>query len=112
MPYINADGLLKIKFHPLPYQYVIPSDVDKESYVRGWNDVIDGIIEGMPTADVVERKKGKWIWMGDKGDSRFMCSVCKWKEEVPTCMGVPSIWGYCPSCGADLREESDNGRLD
>lgn len=52
--YIDADALIKIKFHPLPYQYVVPSDVDKESYVRGWNDVIDGIIETMPTADVVE----------------------------------------------------------
>ena len=54
-----------------------------------------------------ERKRGKWIWMGDKGDSRFMCSVCKWKEEVPTCMGVPNIWEYCPSCGSYMRGEGD-----
>lgn len=56
MPYIDANALRKIKFHPLPYQYVVPSDVDKESYVRGWNDVIDGIIETMPTADVDVQK--------------------------------------------------------
>ena len=66
---------------------------------------VDVIAKLLP-ADVVKRRKGKWIWMGDKGDSRFMCSVCKWKEEVPTCMGVPNIWEYCPSCGSYMREET------
>lgn len=64
-------------------------------------------IDRVPTADVVERRRGKWIWMGDKGDSRFMCSICKWKEAVPTRMGVPNIWEYCPSCGAYMREDED-----
>lgn len=63
------------------------------------------ILEQMPTANVVERKSGKWIWMGEKGDSRFMCSVCKSKENVPTCNGEPTIWWYCPNCGADMRKE-------
>ena len=48
-------------------------------------------------------EKGKWIWKGEEGDSRFMCSVCKCKEHVPTCNGVPDIWQYCPNCGADMR---------
>ena len=48
-------------------------------------------------------RSGEWIWCGDKGDSRFMCSVCKCKENVPTCMGEPTIWDYCPNCGAKMK---------
>lgn len=65
-------------------------------------------ISNVPTADVIERRHGEWIWMGEKGDSRFMCSVCKSKENVPTCNGKPTIWWFCPNCGADMREEIEN----
>ena len=61
------------------------------------------ICKGLPPAEP-ERKNGKWIWMGDKGDSRFMCSVCKAKENVPTCNGEPTIWEFCPNCGAEMKE--------
>ena len=57
-----------------------------------------------------KRKTGKWIWMGEKGDSRFMCSVCRSKENVPTCNGEPTIWWFCPNCGADMRKETEHGR--
>lgn len=58
----------------------------------------------LPTAHrpVDERKRGRWIDLRQEGDSRFMCSVCKWKEHVPTCMGEPTVWEYCPSCGARM----------
>ncbi len=54
--------------------------------------------------ELKKRKTGEWIWMGDKGDSRFMCSVCKSKEDVPTIMGKPIVWDYCPNCGANMKE--------
>lgn len=60
-------------------------------------------IKEQPSAE----RKGKWIWMGDKGDSRFMCSVCKSKENVPTCNGEPIIWEFCPNCGAKMDETVD-----
>lgn len=63
------------------------------------------VIDDMPTINAVPVKHGKWIWKGEEGDSRFMCSVCKWKENVPTCNGVPDIWQYCPSCGARMDGE-------
>lgn len=47
-------------------------------------------------------KHGRWIRRN--GDSRFMCSVCKCKENVPTCNGEPTIWDYCPNCGAQMDE--------
>ena len=64
-------------------------------------EVIKDIIQGLPS--VSAERVGKWIWCGDKGDSRFMCSVCKSKENVPTCMGEPSVWDYCPNCGAIMK---------
>jgi len=57
---------------------------------------------------VDERKRGRWIDLRQEGDSRFMCSVCKWKEHVPTCMGKPTVWEYCPSCGARM-DGDENG---
>ena len=51
-----------------------------------------------------------WVWKGNEGDSRFMCSECGGMEKVPTCMGVPNIWEYCPNCGAKMREY--NGKID
>ena len=65
-----------------------------------WQSVAD-----MPHTEpsVSAERVGVWIWCGDKGDSRFMCSVCKSKENVPTCMGEPSVWDYCPNCGARMK---------
>lgn len=60
-------------------------------------------IEDAPTVEP-QRMRGKWIWKGEEGDSRFSCSVCKCREHVPTCNGIPDIWDYCPNCGADMRE--------
>lgn len=54
-------------------------------------------IKLIPAADVVERKKGKWIHFSRSDE----CSVCGYdtgKYEAPT-------W-FCPNCGADMRGET------
>lgn len=53
-------------------------------------------------------RHGHWIWMGEQGDSRYMCSVCKSKENVPTCNGEPTVWDYCPNCGARMDEVTED----
>ena len=70
-----------------------------------YNVTVKACIDAQPTIDAVSVRHGKWIWKGEDGDSRFMCSVCRRKEYVPTCNGVPDIWQYCPSCGARMDEE-------
>lgn len=60
-------------------------------------------VNRMPTIE--ERKKGKWIDMGDFEQ----CSVCLGTrlKEVQTVYGK-AIWiktDYCPNCGADMRGE-------
>ena len=58
-------------------------------------------------ADVERVRYGRWIWKGEEGDSRFMCSVCHSKEYVPTCNGKPTVWFCCPNCGAIMVNEDD-----
>ena len=62
----------------------------------------------VPTADVVERKKGKWI--DNKG--LYQCSACKhiwselwWSASCPIDR-MYKIMRYCPSCGAYMRKEA------
>ena len=46
-------------------------------------------IQNIPTADVVERKRGKWLLDG-------RCSECFEHS-------LSSHRNYCPNCGADMR---------
>lgn len=52
------------------------------------------------TSDVVERKRGTWIDLGKDRAIRWQCSECGRKDT--------HIYNYCPDCGSDNREESDN----
>lgn len=64
-------------------------------------DAFTVIEDDITPADVRPVLRGHWERV--EGDSRFMCSVCKCKEHVPTIMGKPTVWDYCPNCGADMR---------
>lgn len=68
---------------------------------------VEDTIDDAPTIDAEPVRHGKWTrdYETAWGDSRFMCSVCHCKESVPTCNGEPSIWDYCPNCGAKMEEE-------
>ena len=75
--YIDADKLIKLATHEGAYGYV---------------DVHD--IYNAPTADVVERKKGKWIQFVP---GLYECSECG--------RFSPTQENFCPNCGANMREE-------
>jgi hypothetical protein len=76
---INADILYKSKFHPFPYTQAIPAGEDAESYMHGWNDAIDAIIEDEPTIEPEPFKD-------DKG-----CSNCMYS-------GRPTYKSPCSEC--------------
>lgn len=82
---------------------------ETKNYCEYCCDIADIIsdIEDAPTADIVERKKGKWIHKNDKdyaGGGYEKCSCCGFRycdwifiEDAK----------YCPNCGADMRGENN-----
>ena len=108
--YIDADKLNEI----LVSGFIDENDALVESPEECNSMLVWAIQEakGMPTADVVERKVGKWLVIEDElweGGGRYECSVC----------GCGFAFGafhemdeqhYCPNCGAqmDERREDEN----
>lgn len=52
------------------------------------------LMDFVPTADVVERKHGKWEF-NNPLTADFMCSECLERQDICT--------PYCPCCGAHMR---------
>ena len=84
--YIDADELLKYK-----------AQLYDENGV-GFYAVGTGNILRMPTADVVEVVRGKWI---DTETGKCKCSHCKNTYEIK----AKFLYSYCPNCGARMVEE-------
>ena len=59
-------------------------------------------INAIPSADVVERKRGKWI--GGNGVDYVRCGCCHkdydWVSQA-------QYYNFCPNCGADMRHPDD-----
>jgi len=87
--YIDADALKQGvgSYSPVKYTYEYGLVITVED------------IDSAPTADVVERKKGKWLYLD--GLDAFECSVCGRQM-------VRNIFCYCPWCGSDMRKETED----
>ena len=101
--YINADTLIK-ELSTLYKQPTSTEDFMTDGYDKAIADVVV-TAHRQPTADVRENVQGKWLARTEHCDnSTFIghrCSVCGyWKA-----MGCMN---YCPSCGADMREGSED----
>lgn len=59
------------------------------------SEKVSRLIFAQKTADVVERKVGKWSEVGGV----FMCSKCE------KC--YPYATDYCPKCGAEMKGEEE-----
>lgn len=58
-------------------------------------DDIDAVIKGIPSADVIEPKRGEWIDF----KNGWKCNACeKWNSEKSN---------FCPNCGAEMRGADD-----
>ena len=82
--------------------YTATGDGDKADWAVG-------VIKSIPSADVVERKRGKWI--KDCNVAFFWkCSECGayifWRKEEYLLRNEDEP-NYCPNCGADMRHPDD-----
>ena len=69
-----------------------------------YSDAVEAI-NNTPAADVVERKKGKWInHRNDMGHNIADCSGC---GEAMQWYDPDTRPNYCPNCGADMRGKSN-----
>ena len=60
----------------------------------------EAIIESVPAADVRPVVRGHWeIVTGSNGKEYMVCSECRVTQTLT------GTFSYCPSCGADMREE-------
>lgn len=67
-------------------------------------DQMSAIVKESPAADVVERKRGKWLDVTTL-DNEFICWVCSECRHGTDFVYEP--YNYCPNCGADMRGDSD-----
>lgn len=82
----------------------VKNDVATRKYSGSLSMIADSI-EGLPAADVVERKAGKWF---TDGNGTLRCSECKEEalltldaiEDVPFITFSESH--FCPNCGAEM----------
>lgn len=65
-----------------------------------------GYLMLLPSAEP-KRKHGYWNGKPICGYATVRCSVCG-----EAFLENNGRWKYCPNCGADMREENDNGRFD
>ena len=84
--------------------------------IQGRHDILE-IVKKSPTADVIERKHGKWlereVIYNDENTIKewqsAYCSSCGRYHTTPY-MYYFDNYNFCPNCGADMRErrEDDN----
>lgn len=98
--YINADVLIEKIIKKATEMFTVDSVY--QHYLNALIDVED-IIKAESTADVVDRKKGKWkrevlgSTSGYGTTVMYQCSNCEH-------MAI-SQYNFCSNCGADMRKE-------
>lgn len=109
--YIDADQKVNAQYYDEMYEEWLW----KETTV---DDVLATVLDSeVPAADVVERKKGKWIKMSDADGVYWACSECG--EDIPRVSHYDPQFdlfprlesiektNFCPNCGAEMERSED-----
>ena len=96
--YVDIEPMLEYAKEQITGIFLYPQGsprVDEEKALRRAWEVVYKYFIDIPAADVVEVKRGRWIWK----DHYLVCSECG-KENDRT--------NYCPNCGAKMDEVTQN----
>lgn len=98
--YIERDEAMELLSQPITMSMCL--SVDECHNKREQQQIDRYLIENIPAADVVERKRGEWKRRPDPYgwfETIPVCSICgcttKWRE----------TYMFCPNCGADMIED-------
>lgn len=94
--YIDADELL-IRLEQIKKQ---ADSLQDALFLDG----IMAVVETQPTAEVQPVKFGKWVEHKDYYNHGWVCSVCG-NYDHENKEGRPYFSEFCPSCGADMRND-------
>lgn len=111
--YIDANKLLT------QYKERCAGCKETKNYCEHCCDIADVIsdIEDAPTADVVERKKGKWIITDIYNGMVWKCHCSECGELAMNFVsGLGDWWmkklpNFCPTCGADMKGEETDAKI-
>ena len=81
----------------------VPEYVEHHEQIKNMMEITDGWIkklEEQSTADVVERKRGRWL---AKSFHEVYCDKCGFDFDIMKNEFIDKM-KYCPNCGADMRE--------
>jgi len=104
MRLIDADAKVHISIYNGQYEEYTDEEMSIADILDSYSD------EGCP--DEVERKKGKWNFIGN---NMHECTNCKRAYTVQQFEAMrnynrdPLNPKFCPNCGADMREEKTDG---
>lgn len=109
--YISREAAVKIA---QKYRVMNGSTLGRHTWLA---DRIAFEIEEIPAADVAEVRHGRWecVYDDGMGETNITCSHCKNTRTVNGCFvstdGKSCYFedDYCPSCGAKMDLEDENG---
>ena len=95
--YIKREDAIKLCIDIIDYRTTELVDMG-EVLPSEKKNVIKIAFKKLPSADVVERKRGEWIAKANNPhNARWLCSACNY--------ATVSRHNFCPNCGADMRGE-------
>lgn len=91
--------------------FIEKCEMDAEEASRYWCEVHGvysaiELIESLPSTDVRENVKGKWLCSDDMYEMA-VCSICKHDTHEPVDYARAN-YHFCSNCGADNRGDTDD----